>query len=69
MSPLLGITKHQSLQQHNPDNPIKCPHHCVEIMTGRYEDPSIISYFYLVRDEDESVMVKASQVDKKNATN
>ena len=32
------------------------------IMGGRYEDPSIISYFYLVRDEDQSVMVKASQV-------
>ena len=31
-------------------------------MYGRYEDPSIVSYFYLVRDEDESVMVKASQV-------
>ena len=32
------------------------------ILAGRYEDPSIVSYFYLVRDEDESVMVKASQV-------
>ena len=32
------------------------------ILGGRYEDPSIVSYFYLVRDEDESVMVKASQV-------
>ena len=32
------------------------------ILDGRYDDPSIVSYFYLVRDEDESVMVKASQV-------
>ena len=31
-------------------------------LPSRYADPSIISYFFLVRDEDESVMVKASQV-------
>ena len=61
----LGYDKHHNLHQHHPDHPLNCYHHCNEIFAGRYEDPSIISYFYLVRDEDESVMVKASQVNKK----